>query len=231
MQARTRTVGTQRGGARPCPRPARRRSPNSDLLLLRRTSHLHHAAHVHLGVARRNLEEARIWLTFLDVGQCPGRILRHGLDGEMYFLVNPDIGYTAVLIGDLPVIAGAAVYLFDTNLLARRPLFVSAGITGIAQRFDVGRHARPVARHFALLRFHVHVLLGHQHVANLGLKVDDHDGAAARTTLHVHTHMTATKIHLARHVPGGAAAARGAELHIGRERLGLHGGLCDRYLR
>ena len=41
-------------------------------LLLRRVHALHHAAHVHLVIAGRNLEQGGVRLAFLNIGQLPG---------------------------------------------------------------------------------------------------------------------------------------------------------------
>src|ERR1019366_9389127 len=101
------------GGSRP---PPGRESE----LLLRRThgARRHHAAHIHFAVVSRDLEEAGVGLAFLNVGQQDGRVLRDGLNGEVQLLVDPDVRGLAVLIGDDPMVAGAAIDVFDTEFLA-----------------------------------------------------------------------------------------------------------------
>src|SRR5208337_2512913 len=117
----------------------------------------------------------------------------------------------------------AAVDRFDADLLAGHAFLVGAGIAGIGERFDAGHHARPMARHLTRFSFHVHVLFRHEDVGGLGLEVGDDDAVAARTGLHVHANVTGAEIHLAGHFAGHTAATGGTELHVGRERLGLHG--------
>src|SRR5215469_4762983 len=65
---------------------------------------LRHAAEVDLVVARRNREQAGVRFAFFDVGEQHGGVLGDHLDGQMQLLIDPQVSYASLFVGDFPVI-------------------------------------------------------------------------------------------------------------------------------
>src|ERR1035441_8193342 len=100
----------------------------------------------------------------------------------MQFPIDPHIRDLAFLVGDLPVVAGAAPHLVDSDILASCTWIGGARIAGIGERFDVRPALAPASRHVACMMLHVHLLRWHQDVGGLGLEVSDDDALAAAGT-------------------------------------------------
>src|SRR5208283_5598322 len=132
----------------------------------------------------------------------------------MNLLVNPDIGHLAVRVGDLPMVAGAAVDLFDAEVLAGHTLFAGAGVARVAEWPE--HHGGTVTLHLTSLVLHVRVFCGDEDVGGLGLEVGDYDAATARANLHVPTQVFGGEVHFAGHIALHAAFTGGGELHVGR---------------
>jgi len=129
---------------------------------------------VYPAIAGGNLEQAGRWLAFLDVGQLPGPAFANALNGYVKRFIEPNLSDDlSILVGDLPVFAGAAIDLLRADIPAGRVLPLSARVR--MQRRDCRVHAAAVLPRILgiSLDLHVLVLLGVQHVRGPGRGVDE----------------------------------------------------------
>src|SRR5664279_398481 len=73
----------------------------------------------------------------------------------MQLPIDPHVRDLAFLVGDLPVVAGAAVHLFDSDILASCTWIGGARIAGIGERFDVRPALAPASRHVTCTMLHL----------------------------------------------------------------------------
>src|SRR5579859_6940774 len=91
---------------------------------------LAHGGGVERAIAGRDLEERSVLRALFNVGEFGSHLPVSGLDGEVKFLVDPDGFLFAALLGDFPLIAGAAIDGLGSYLFAGCILVIakSAGI-------------------------------------------------------------------------------------------------------
>src|SRR5262252_692199 len=209
--------GRWKGTHRRVPRPLGQ-SPKP--LILRRPSRSRSrgAAHIQPVKVCWNLEQADVRLAFVHIGKQGGRFRRNHLNGEMQFLVHPDIENLAVLVSDLPVLAVAPADGLHSDLFTSNVRLVDARVVRIEGLQVFRRAAQPTTRHRPNLVLYVHLRFDHQDVHGFRGKVGNYRGFVALRR-NVQAHVAFADKNLSIHFAQTTLRAlRGSYLHIGSER-------------